>query len=170
MLISLKEDDRPTADFVKQLRTKFAARSFQGRPSLSCRPISWSQILNLGLPAPIDIRVVGKDQQANYAYATKLLKRVRDVPGIADARIQQVFNYPQLNVAVDRTLANQVGLTQRDVGRQSARDALRQRPGEAELLAESRRTASPIRSSRRCRSTESTRCRTLRIFRSSRPK
>ncbi len=73
-----------------------------------------SQILNFGLPAPIDIKVVGNNQDANYAYATELLKRVRKVPGIADARIQQVFNYPQLNVEVNRTLAGQVGLTQRD--------------------------------------------------------
>jgi multidrug efflux pump subunit AcrB len=58
--------------------------------------------------------VVGNDQQANYAYATDLLKRIRTVPGIADLRIQQVFNYPQLNVDVDRSLADQVGLTQRD--------------------------------------------------------
>jgi multidrug efflux pump subunit AcrB len=74
-----------------------------------------SQILNFGLPAPIDVQVIGNDQKANYAYATNLLKRIRTVPGIADLRIQQVFNYPQLNVDVDRTLAGEVGLTQRDV-------------------------------------------------------
>src|SRR5271167_2478716 len=49
------------------------------------------------------------------SYATDLLKRIRTVPGIADLRIQQVFNYPQINVDVDRTLADEVGLTQRDV-------------------------------------------------------
>ena len=74
-----------------------------------------SQILNFGLPAPIDVQVVGNNQLANYAYATDLLKRIRTVPGIADLRIQQVFNYPQINVDVDRTLAGEVGLTQRDV-------------------------------------------------------
>ena len=61
------------------------------------------------------MQVVGNDQKANYAYATDLLKRIRTVPGIADLRIQQVFNYPQINVDVDRTLAAEVGLTQRDV-------------------------------------------------------
>src|SRR6202034_4429243 len=60
-------------------------------------------------------QVIGNNQQANYAYATELLKRIRTVPGIADLRIQQVFNYPQINVNVDRTLAGEVGLTQRDV-------------------------------------------------------
>ncbi|MGB6432457.1 MAG: efflux RND transporter permease subunit, partial [Bradyrhizobium sp.] len=73
------------------------------------------QILNFGLPAPIDIQVVGHDQKANYAYANNLLKRLRLVTGIADLRIQQIFNYPQLNIDVDRTLAADVGLTQRDV-------------------------------------------------------
>ncbi len=113
ILISLNEDHNPTSDFIKKLRTilpqKYPGTTFSFLPADIV-----SQILNFGLPAPIDIRVVGNNQQANYAYATELLKRVRDVPGIADARIQQVFNYPQLNVAVDRTLADQVGLTQRD--------------------------------------------------------
>ena len=74
-----------------------------------------SQILNFGLPAPIDLQIIGNNQKANYAYATRLLKRIRRVPGITDVRIQQVLNYPQLNVDVDRTLAGEVGLTERDV-------------------------------------------------------
>jgi multidrug efflux pump subunit AcrB len=61
------------------------------------------------------LQVIGNNQAANYAYATDLLKRIRKIPGIADLRIQQVYNYPQLNVDVDRTLAAEVGLTQRDV-------------------------------------------------------
>ena len=113
-LITLKEDHSPTASFIKQLRTvlpqKFPGATFSFLPADIV-----SQILNFGLPAPIDIQVIGHDQKANYAYATALLKRVRTVPGIADLRIQQVFNYPQINVDVDRTLAGQVGLTQREV-------------------------------------------------------
>ena len=113
-LISLKEDHAPTDDFIKQLRTilpqKFPGTTFSFLPADIV-----SQILNFGLPAPIDVQVVGNDQKANYAYATDLLKRIRRVPGIADLRIQQVFNYPQINVDVDRTLAGEVGLTQRDV-------------------------------------------------------
>ena len=61
------------------------------------------------------MQVIGNNQKANYAYANVLLKKISQVPGIADLRIQQVFNYPQINVAVDRTLAGEVGLTQRDV-------------------------------------------------------
>jgi multidrug efflux pump subunit AcrB len=113
-LISLKENHGPTDAFVKQLRTtlpqKFPEATFSFLPADIV-----SQTLNFGLPAPIDVRVVGENQKANYAYATDLLKRIRTVPGIADLRIQQVFNYPQINVDVNRTLADEVGLTQRDV-------------------------------------------------------
>ena len=113
-LISLKEDHAPTAEFIKRLRTvlpqKFPEATFSFLPADIV-----SQILNFGLPAPIDVQVIGNNQKANYAYATDLLKRIRTVPGIADLRIQQVFNYPQINVDVDRTLAGEVGLTQRDI-------------------------------------------------------
>ena len=112
-LISLKEDHEPTADYIKRLRTvlpqKFPGATFSFLPADIV-----SQILNFGLPAPIDVQVIGNNQKANYTYATDLLKRIRTVPGIADLRIQQVFNYPQINVEVDRTLAGEVGLTQRD--------------------------------------------------------
>jgi multidrug efflux pump subunit AcrB len=113
-LISLKEDHAPTADYIKKLRTilpqKFPGTTFSFLPADIV-----SQILNFGLPAPIDVQVIGNNQKANYAYANDLLKRIRVVSGIADLRIQQVFNYPQTNVDADRTLAGQVGLTQRDV-------------------------------------------------------
>jgi len=113
-LISLKEDHGPTAEYVQKLRAMLP-RKFPG-VTFSFLPADIvSQILNFGLPAPIDLQVVGNDQHDNYVYATALLKRMRMVPGIADARIQQVFNYPQINVDVDRTIASEVGLTQRDV-------------------------------------------------------
>ncbi|MGA2761517.1 MAG: efflux RND transporter permease subunit, partial [Candidatus Cybelea sp.] len=113
-LISLKEDHGPTAGYVKALRTslpqKFPGTTFSFLPADIV-----SQILNFGLPAPIDLQVIGSNQKANYAYAADVLKRIRQVPGIADLRIQQIYNYPQINVDVDRTLAAEVGLTQRDV-------------------------------------------------------
>jgi multidrug efflux pump subunit AcrB len=113
-LITLNEDHAPTETYIKQLRSllpqKFPGATFSFLPADIV-----SQILNFGLPAPIDVQVIGNNQQANYVYATELLKRIRTVPGIADLRIQQVFNYPQINVDVDRTLAGEVGLTQRDV-------------------------------------------------------
>jgi CzcA family heavy metal efflux pump len=113
-LISMKENHGPTAGYVKTLRTvlpqKFPGATFSFLPADIV-----SQILNFGLPAPIDVQVIGNNQKANYAYANGLMKKFRTVPGIADLRIQQVFNYPQINVDVDRTLAAEVGLTQRDV-------------------------------------------------------
>jgi multidrug efflux pump subunit AcrB len=74
-----------------------------------------SQILNFGSPAPIDIQVRGSNLTANFAYAQKLLKAVKKVPGIADARIQQTNKRPGFDVTFDRTLASQSGLTARDV-------------------------------------------------------
>ena len=113
-LISLKEDHAPTDELhqgaAQHLPQKFPGATFSFLPADIV-----SQILNFGLPAPIDVQVIGNNQKANYAYATDLLKRIRTVPGIADLRIQQVFNYPQINVEVDRTLAGEVGLTQRDI-------------------------------------------------------
>ena len=114
ILISLAEGHAPTASYVKRLRTelprRFAGTSFAFLPADIV-----SQILNFGTPAPIDVQVVGSKRNANRAYAAKLLRRLRSVPGIADARLQQAFNYPQINVDVDRSLAGMVGLTQRDV-------------------------------------------------------
>jgi multidrug efflux pump subunit AcrB len=112
-LISLKEDHGPTEGFIKELRTKLP-QQFPGTTFSFLPADIVSQILNFGLPAPIDVQVIGNNQKANYAYATDLLKRMRTVSGIADLRIQQVLDYPQINVDVDRTLAGEVGLTQRD--------------------------------------------------------
>ncbi|MGC1358674.1 MAG: efflux RND transporter permease subunit [Xanthobacteraceae bacterium] len=113
-LISLNPDHGPTESYIKELRSKLP-QQFPGTTFSFLPADIVSQILNFGLPAPIDVQVAGNNQAANYAYATDLLKRIREVPGIADLRIQQVFNYPQMNVDVDRTLAGEVGLTERDV-------------------------------------------------------
>ena len=114
VLITLKENHSPTADFIKDLRTllpqKFTGATFAFLPA----DIT-SQILNFGLPAPIDVQIVGPNREASFAFATDLSKRIRMVPGIADPRIQQAFDYPQINVDVDRSFAGMVGLTQRDV-------------------------------------------------------
>src|SRR6202451_1549227 len=74
-----------------------------------------SQILNFGAPAPIELQVRGPDQASNYAYAEELLRRLRHVRGMVDARIQQSLNAPGFNVDVDRTRAQYVGITERDV-------------------------------------------------------
>jgi multidrug efflux pump subunit AcrB len=112
--IKLNEDHRPTADYVRLLREQLPAR-FPG-VTFSFLPADIiSQILNFGAPAPIDLQIRGPVLANDYAYAEKLLRAVRHVPGLADARIQQALNYPAFDVDVDRTRAQYVGLTERDV-------------------------------------------------------
>src|SRR5438874_325866 len=74
-----------------------------------------NQVLNLGLPAPLDVQVVGPNKMADYQTATRLAAQIRRIPGAVDVRVQQVANYPDLMFSVDRTLAQQMGLTQREV-------------------------------------------------------
>ena len=112
--IKLKEGHRPTIDYVQALREQLP-RAFPGMSFAFLPADIVSQILNFGAPAPIDLQIRGADLTANFAYANKLLSRVRRIPGIADARIQQSPNNPSLNIDVDRTRAQYVGLTERDV-------------------------------------------------------
>ena len=114
MLISLKPGHAPTADYVRTLRRhlpeKFPGITFAFLPADIV-----SQILNFGLPSPIDVQVVGFNAAANREVARQLLEKFRRIPGIADLRIQQTNDLPELHVDVDRTRAQQAGLTQRDV-------------------------------------------------------
>src|ERR1700674_3650513 len=112
--IKLKEGHRPTAEYVQALREQLP-RAFPGLTFAFLPADIVSQILNFGAPAPIDLQVRGADVNANFAYANKLLNRIRRIPGIADARIQQSPNNPSFNIDVDRTRAQYVGLTERDV-------------------------------------------------------
>src|SRR5205807_6688971 len=113
--IKLKgENRRPTAEHVRALREELPRR-FPGT-TLSFLPADIvSQILNFGAPAPIDLQVRGPDLPADFKYADELLRRVRLVPGIVDARIQESQSNPSFNVDVDRARAQYVGLTERDV-------------------------------------------------------
>jgi len=114
ILVSLKETHRPTAGYVRELRKRLAAE-FPDTTFYFLPADIVTQILNFGLPAPIDIQVEGANIQANREIANKILNEIRQVPGIADPRIQQNFDYPTFQVAVDRTKAAGGGFTQRDV-------------------------------------------------------
>jgi CzcA family heavy metal efflux pump len=114
ILVSLTKDHRPTADYVHDLRLKLP-QEFPGTTFSFLPADIVSQILNFGLPAPIDVQIVGYDLQANRAYADKLLERIQQIPGTVDLHVQQPFDQPYLHVDVDRTKAQQVGFTQRDV-------------------------------------------------------
>jgi CzcA family heavy metal efflux pump len=114
ILVSLTKEHRPTEQYVHDLRLRLPEQ-FPG-VTFSFLPADIvSQILNFGLPAPIDIQIVGYGVAANRAFADKLLERVKQVRGTVDLHIQQPFDQPYLHVDVDRTKAQQVGFTQRDV-------------------------------------------------------
>jgi multidrug efflux pump subunit AcrB len=114
ILVSLSEDHHPTADYVQKLRARltalYPATSFAFLPADIV-----SQILNFGLPSPLDVQVSGFNIDANRAYANDLLRRMHTIPGLVDLRIQQNFDYPTLNVAVDRSKAALLGLSETDV-------------------------------------------------------
>jgi CzcA family heavy metal efflux pump len=112
--IALNEGHAPTADYVRELREKLP-REYPGT-TFSFPPADIiSQILNFGSPAPIDLQVRGPNLAANFTYADRLLREIRRVPGVADARIQQSQASPGFNVDVDRSRAQEVGITERDV-------------------------------------------------------
>ena len=114
VLVSLAKNHLPTAQYVHDLRLTLP-QEFPG-VGFSFLPADIvSQILNFGLPAPIDIQVVGYSLDANRAFADKLLERVKQVRGTVDLHIQQPFDQPYLHVDVDRTKAQQVGFSQRDI-------------------------------------------------------
>jgi multidrug efflux pump subunit AcrB len=112
--IKLKEGHRPTADYIRALRERLPER-FPGTTFAFLPADIISQILNFGAPAPIDLQIRGPNLTANFAYAKQLLRKIRHIPGIADARIQQSADNPGFNVDVDRTRAQYVGVTERDV-------------------------------------------------------
>jgi len=112
--VQLSADHHPTAAYVEKLR-KVLASQFPGVTFYVLPVDIVTQILNFGLSAPIDIQIMGTDVNGNRALAERMLNEIRYVPGAADARIQQPFNLPKMGVEVDRTRAQAIGLTQRDV-------------------------------------------------------
>jgi multidrug efflux pump subunit AcrB len=114
IMISLNKNHHPTNQYIHDLRQKLT-KSFPGVTFYFPPADIVSQILNFGLPAPIDIQIMGRDVEANHDFANNLLKQLNTVTGIADLRIQQPFNQPKLHINVDRTKALQAGFTQRDV-------------------------------------------------------
>ncbi len=112
--VQLTEKHHPTEAYVDNLRT-LLARQYPGVTFYVLPVDIVTQILNFGLAAPIDIQIIGHNLWANRELAERMLDEIRYVPGAADARIQQPFDYPKLTVDVDRTRTRMVGLTQRDV-------------------------------------------------------
>ena len=114
ILVSLADGHRPTAEYVRSLRLDLVRR-FPGVQFTFIPADIVSQILSFGLPAPIDVQVVGRDLDANRRFAAALRDKLAQVPGLVDLRVHQAFNQPQLHLTSDRTLAAETGFTQRDV-------------------------------------------------------
>jgi multidrug efflux pump subunit AcrB len=114
IMVSLKPDHHPTADYVRALRTElnqqFPSEMFYFLPADMV-----TQILNFGMPAPIDIQVEGNDMRGNRAVVEKLLNDIKQIPGIVDAHVHEPFDYPTFKVDVDRTKASQGGFSEQDV-------------------------------------------------------
>ncbi len=114
ILIALKEGHQPTVNYIKKLRKilshEFPDSSFYFQPADIV-----TQVLNFGVPSPIDVQIEGLDLAKSYEYAKKIRLAMSQITGVADVHIKQVLDYPALQVDVDRTLAAKLGMTERDV-------------------------------------------------------
>ncbi|HUI58219.1 MAG TPA: efflux RND transporter permease subunit [Bryobacteraceae bacterium] len=115
ILIALKpEEHGSTAEYTDQLRRRLHERFPDMVFFFEAANIT-NQILNFGLPAPIDVQVAGRNSAVNYQIAQQLESQIARIPGAADVHIHQVVDYPEIDIDVDRSKAGQVGLTQKDV-------------------------------------------------------
>lgn len=114
ILIALKEVHQPTVTYIKKLREilshDFPDSSFYFEPADIV-----TQVLNFGVPSPIDVQIEGLDLARSYEYAKKMREAMSQITGVVDVHIKQVLDYPALQVDVDRTLAAKLGMTERDV-------------------------------------------------------
>ena len=114
VMVSLKENHHPTAGYVRRLRASLPGE-FPGTTFSFLPADIVTQILNFGLPAPIDVQIEGADINGNRTIAHRLLQELHQVPGLVDLRLQQPDDYPVFDVKVDRTKAGQGGYTEHDV-------------------------------------------------------
>jgi len=116
ILVSLNPTHGPTAEYLKMLREQLPRR-FPDLEFFTQPADIVSQILNFGLPAPIDIQVTGPlaESDKNFQVAQQIANELKGVPGAVDVHVQQILDAPRIMIDSDRTLAQQVGLTQRDV-------------------------------------------------------
>jgi len=114
IMVSLKPNHHPTADYERQLRVdlphEFPGTEFFFQPSDMV-----SQILNFGLPSPIDIQVAGQDIQSNLVVAAKISDQLRQVPGAVDIHVQELYNQPELSIQMDRSKADVLGITAQQI-------------------------------------------------------
>ena len=114
ILVNLSEDHRPTHEYIHKLRERLP-REFPGVEFFFQPADIVSQILNFGMPSPIDVQLVGPNYAQNYLIAQNIANRLRHVPGAVDVHVQQLMNDPTLFLDVDRVRAQEVGISERDV-------------------------------------------------------
>jgi multidrug efflux pump subunit AcrB len=116
IFISLKKDHSPTAEYVRKLR-EVLERTFPEQTFFFLAPDISTQVLNFGLPAPIDVQVVGAigNEKATYGVAKQIGAKVAEIPGAVDVHMAQVPEQPELRIDVNRTMAGELGLTEKDV-------------------------------------------------------
>jgi CzcA family heavy metal efflux pump len=114
IMVSLKPNHHPTADYERQLRLdlphEFPGTEFFFQPSDMV-----SQILNFGLPSPIDVQVVGQDVQSNLGMAAKISNQLKQVPGAVDVHVQELYNQPELAIQMNRSKADLLGITAQQI-------------------------------------------------------
>ena len=114
IIVSLKENHGPTNEFIRKIRREmpqqFPEVEFWFPPADIV-----AQILNFGLPAPINVQIQGLNKNANFQFASRLMSQMRKVPGLVDLRIQEPNDVPRFNVAVDRTKASMLGIQEQNV-------------------------------------------------------
>jgi multidrug efflux pump subunit AcrB len=114
ILVSLKPEHAPTLQYEQKIRAAIRNKFPEEVAFFQAANIT-NQILNFGLPAPIDVQIVGRDEKGNYKIAQEIERRVAAIPGAADVHIHQEVNYPEVRLNVDRSKAGLLGLSQRDV-------------------------------------------------------
>ncbi|HBI21804.1 MAG TPA: RND transporter, partial [Legionella sp.] len=114
ILISLKKGHQSSADYIRELRIQLT-NAFPGITVAFLPADIVNQILNFGLPSPINIQIMGSKLEENRRYAYHFMARLKRVPGVVDVRTRQAYNYPELKVNADRSRASELGLTQYDI-------------------------------------------------------
>ncbi len=114
IMVTLSPKHHPTESYVKQLRFSLA-QAFPGVTFAFLPSDMTTQILNFGLPAPIDIQVIGHDLEGDRVWADQVLEKIRAVPGAVDLRVQQPFDQPYLHMAIERTKAQELGFSAHDI-------------------------------------------------------
>ena len=135
ILVSLKPNHRPTADYVARLRDELP-KQFPGCTFYFQPADITSQILDFGLPAPINVQVVGVNRAGNLAVAKKLRQEMAKIPGIADVHIHQITDQPTCSSTWTASMASELGLTPAERGQQRAGVAQLDQPGVAQLLGQ----------------------------------